>query len=201
MRKPPEMSFEDFLKLNDRFERGEITEEDVGDPNLQGRKSARGYLEKNVIRDEKAAREVQARALDFSDFQQTGLYDEEGLFEKVVDFQGTMPLVPQFLSPLFGKAIAEILFGAYVSSMYHHGPTPPTFLGLGAGRGYLDFDMIDHITGELFALMSQAEHPQFGEAVAKGSKFVVSDRTNRAVGYLQESLAPLIRERECFKKE
>lgn len=200
MRKPPQISFPEFLEMNEKFKRGEITEDDVGDPNLQGRKSAKPYLERNVVRDEARAREIQERALNFSDFQQTGLYDEEGLFERVVDFQRTMPLVPQFLSPLFGKAVAEILFGAYVSSMFYHGPTPPTFLGLGAGRGYLDFDLIDHVTGEIFALMNQAAYPEFGEAFAKGSQFVVSDRTNRAVKYLQESLGPLARERESAGK-
>ena len=165
---------------------------------MHGWSSAEPIVRGNKIEDATLAGLVQKHAIPYSEFQQMNLYHAQGFFETNVDFTWkNMPLFPQALSPFFGRVIAELLFSAYVPASWP-APQEPTFLSLGAGAGYLDYDMIDYYTGDKFSPDNQTQ--RFYHAVRTGSRFIVSDRTDRAIGLLHEQLDGLVKERDVSER-
>lgn len=69
----------------------------------KGRKSAEPVLATNRVRDQETAAAALNAAMRFRDFQDLGLYHSNGFFATQVDYQKTMPLLPQMLSPLSGR--------------------------------------------------------------------------------------------------
>jgi SAM-dependent MidA family methyltransferase len=164
---------------------------------LNGRKSAEKTLQKYRVDDGDIARQIVANSFGFSEFQQASLFHRNGLFETQIDFQhGAMPLLPKLMAPLFGKSVGEMAFASYVSSA-HPIPVAPVFLGLGAGRGFMDRDIITHLTDEKFDC---PEYSAFARAIRDESKFIVTDRTQKSQTLLAEELSPLLRDAKLEKR-
>ena len=126
-----------------------------------------------------------APALDFREFQELALYHRNGFFENMGDYRTAMPMMPQFLSPLFGMMIGELAFTAYISASYPYAPEP-SFLSLGAGRGFLDHDLIEHVTSDLFQLPDYEMH---AKSIREDSTFIITDRSQNALSLLKEELS------------
>ncbi len=153
----------------------------------QGRKSAEPVLDTNRARDNETADAVLHTAMSFSEFQELGLYHPNGYFARRVDYQKTMPLLPQLLSPFFGMMAGELAFAHYVNHAYPYAPSP-VFLGLGAGRGYMDRDLIDHVTSESFQLPGYDAH---AKAVRERSTFLITDKGEKAVSLARKELSEI----------
>jgi SAM-dependent MidA family methyltransferase len=154
----------------------------------QGRKSAGPVLASNRIASPAAAEAVMKTALDFSEFQGLALYRPKGYFPKRVDYREEMPLLPQMLSPFFGKVVGELAFAGYASMTYPEAPKP-AFLSLGAGRAYLDHDLIEHVAGGSFQLTG---YESGADAFRKESTFRVTDLGRKAVSLAKKELAEVI---------
>ena len=155
---------------------------------LKGRESAEEFLKTNIITNERIARAAMEIGFGFSEFQQQTLYHDSGYFETEVDYQDTMALLPQMLAPFFGKAMAELAFSLYVNHAFPYAPSP-TFLSLGAGRAYLDHDLIEHLTADIFDLPGYRMH---AKAVRENSTFVVSDHGKNALTLMRKELSDLL---------
>ncbi len=156
-------------------------------PCLQGRSSAERYLQNIIIPPHVEG--VQRQAFGFTELAEQGLYSPDGLFEQVVDFTGeSMPLVPQMLSPYFGKIVATLLTTAYLASRTS---AQATFLGLGAGRGYLDVDVIEDIIEGKTRERCVPKGRRVVKSLEDWAEFIVSDRTERSVGYLRQAVSHL----------
>ncbi|MFH1721562.1 MAG: SAM-dependent methyltransferase [Candidatus Altiarchaeota archaeon] len=179
---------------------------------LQGKKGAKEVIARNKITDPRLISRVLKHAIPYSQFQDLFLYGKGGFFSEKVDFRPqdlvrnqfekmtlddaadilhTMPLFPQMLSPWFGRVMSELILTSYTSAS---GDTPKdlTLLGLGAGRGYLDYDVVDYATGSDF--LKRTEGKDFAEKMAK-ARFIVSDKTERSVEFLRQTFSPLIAQR------
>ncbi len=161
------------------------------DPNwdeLQGKESAEEPLRKNRIEDSGTADAVLDSCFGFSEFQELNLYHKSGFFENEVDYKDIMTLMPMQLSPLFGKIMAEFAFAAYLGTS-HWEVKPITLLSLGAGRGYLDHDLIRQATHPNFNFDKYLDHViEFRD----NSKFILSDRTDNSIELLRSELSELI---------
>jgi len=165
-----------------------------GDPTLRGRESAEGTLRDNRITDPAVIAEVKAHALPFSDFQQRNLFHPTGFYENRVEFtSSSMPLLPQMMSPVLGRIVADTLYTYYLERTRDK-PQDVAFLGLGAGRGILDYDMIEYITGGKFQNFTP-EYTDNYERFRRG-RFIVSDRTDKSMRLLHSSLDGLVRSRD-----
>ncbi|MFC2154195.1 SAM-dependent methyltransferase [Candidatus Altiarchaeota archaeon] len=168
-------------------------------PNLLGKKSAEKVISENKITEPRLIKLAQDNAFPFSKFQELTLYGKGGFFDSQVDFTASgddkssrhMPLFPQLLTPYFGRMMGEAIFGCYASASWPY-PKDVTLVGLGAGRGYLDHDVIEHLTGPSF--FNQPEFAHFQDKMRQ-ARFIVSDRTDRSIGLLNEYLGDLIDER------
>lgn len=112
--------------------------------------------------------------MNFHDFQELALYGHNGFFHSVGDYRERMTLLPQVLSPLFGIMIGEFAFANYVTHSYPNTPKP-TLLSLGAGAGFLDYDLIDHVRSDIFMRMS-FEYPRHGLSFQRDADFFITDR-------------------------
>lgn len=167
-----------------QFFNREMRERRFNAEHLKGRSIAREILEKNKVTDLSLVSLVREASFMYSALQELTLYHSTGYFENEVEFTTqSMPLIPQVMSPLFGKAFADLSFLVYQKVSAALG-TPPVFLGLGSGRGILDNDMIAYLRSEAFQNPNTPEHLD----LFRGARFIVSDRTQRALGYLRKEL-------------
>lgn len=149
-----------------------------------GRPDATQLLERRIA-DPEAIEAIKRTAFRYSDFMALGLYHEKGYFQQKVDYSETMPLLPKLMSPVFGVAVAELAFAMYRGAAAPSFPTP-TFLSLGAGRGYLDADLINHVTSRAFL-----ENPEGGthaDKFGKDSRFLVTDIGENALNLARQQL-------------
>lgn len=169
-----------------KFLLGQGSVEELKQEEVRIRTTAKNLAEESRITDQQLSRQIQHRAFSYSEFQDLSLYDRAGFFEQRVEFtQASMPLLPQVLSPLFGKTIAEL---ALIIHLQHpQRSSNVTFLGLGAGRGYLDYDLIEHVK----TVRMQPGYQQEIEAIRDNSHFIVSDRTDKSQSLLTEELKDL----------
>ncbi|MCL5113983.1 MAG: SAM-dependent methyltransferase [Patescibacteria group bacterium] len=169
------------------FYLGKTTEEDLRRREKQVRNTAQEYAKANTVEEYQAASLIRNGAYSYSEFQELGLYAPQGFFEKTIDFSpASMPLMPQTLSPFFGKCISELAMMLYLSDSDR--ATDVTFMGIGAGRGFLDHDLIDH-------LMTVKMNPEWEDEVnrlRRTSEFLVTDRTDRSQTLLEEELTDVI---------
>ncbi|MCL4418636.1 MAG: SAM-dependent methyltransferase [Patescibacteria group bacterium] len=165
------------------FYLGKTTEEDLRRREKQVRNTAQEYARANTIEEYQAATLIKDGAYSYSEFQELGLYTPQGFFEETIDFSpASMPLMPQTLSPFFGKCISELAMMLYLDDPNR--ATDVTFMGIGAGKGFLDHDLIDH-------LMTVEINPEWeGEVnrLRRTSEFLVTDRTDRSQTLLEEEL-------------
>jgi SAM-dependent MidA family methyltransferase len=152
----------------------------------QGKKSAQQLLKENTVTDPTLASAVMGASFSFRDFQSLALFDSNGYFPTKVDYRETMMLLPQLMSPVFGATIGEIAFAHYVQATQPYSPSP-TFLGLGAGRGYLDRDLYEHITSDFIF----PDSPSHARAFSDRSRFIVSDSGDYAISRLKKEIKPL----------
>jgi SAM-dependent MidA family methyltransferase len=152
----------------------------------QGKESAQQLLRENTVTDQALALAVMRTSFSFRDFQSLALFDPNGYFPTKVDYRETMKLLPQEMSPIFGATIGEIAFAHYVQTTYPYAPSP-TFLGLGAGRGYLDRDLYEHLSSGF----EFPDSPSHARAFSEKSRFIVSDSGDYAVSRLKEEFKPL----------
>lgn len=157
----------------------------------KGKISAEPVLETNRITDSGAIDAVLKTALDFRDFQELALYHDNGYYENIGDYQKAMPMLPQLLSPLFGKAIGELAFANYMQAAWQS-IQKPAFLSIGAGRGFLDHDLIEHLSGDIFLTMTPEYH-RYAEVMNKHSTFMITDRRENALSFLQEELSDILK--------
>ena len=165
------------------FYLGNTNEEDLRRREKQARNAAQEYARANTVEEHQAATLIRDGAYPYSKFQELGLYAPQGFFEKTIDFSPTsMPLMPQTLSPFFGKCISELAMMLYLSDPNRTANV--TFMGIGAGKGFLDHDLIDH-------LMTVKMNPEWEDEVnrlRRTSEFLVTDRTDRSQTLLEEEL-------------
>ena len=157
-------------------------------PFLQGRESAEEYLKRFRVNDPEDIETVLKTSLRFSEFQEIGLYHKSGLFNTMVDYQHGMPMLPQALSPLFGKAMTEYFFQLYDDINFPNSPNP-TFLELGAGQGFLAHDSVAHILSKSFGNEKRVTSV---DAFRKESKFIITDRIQNSLGLLRRELSDLL---------
>ena len=144
--------------------------------------------EKNRVTDPEIIKAILTTGFNFSEFQELALYHRDGFFERKVDFPRTMPMLPQLLTPFFGKCVGEFAFDLY--STYSKPPCPnPVFLSLGAGQGYLDSDLISHLTN---STLEDSRFPEHSKYIRENSTFIVSDRTRNSIERLNTELSDLI---------
>jgi SAM-dependent MidA family methyltransferase len=180
--------FDKFLRQFEEFVEAHADELNPHRDTLQGRESAEKFLKTNVITNERTVRAAMEIGFGFSEFQQQTLFHDSGYFEKEVDYRRNMVLLPQTLTPFFGKSMAELAFALYVNHAFPFAPDP-TFLSLGAGRAYLDRDLIEHITADTFDL---PEYRMHAKAVRENSTFVVSDHGKNALALMRRELSDLL---------
>ncbi len=170
----------------ERFLTGAGNESALRAREAEARASAQKYTADNIVSEPALALQIIEEGYSFSEFQELGLYSPQGFFEKTVDFSvGSMPLIPQVLSPFFGKCISELTMLLYLNDP-NRVPNP-TFMGIGAGRGYLDYDLIDHF-------MTVAMNPEWRSEVKKlreASQFLVTDRTEKSQHLLIDELTEI----------
>jgi len=154
----------------------------------QGRGSALEMINRNRISDAEGALLAMKSAFSFRDWQSLALYHPHGYFPKEVDYANKMYLLPQMMSPIFGISIGEVAFAHYVNAAYPYQPAP-TVLSLGAGRGYLDRDLIEHTTAPEFDL---PDYSMYARVFRDDSRFIITDIGDRAIGYLNDQLQPLL---------
>ncbi len=163
-------------------------------PSLGGQTVGRAFVRDRLITDSDEVQAVLRLGSYFSLFQEFSLYHSAGFFETRVDFattspeEGAMPLLPRTLSPFFGKVIGELLFGCYVSLGFplHE---PPVFTGIGAGGGYLDYDIIRYFTALTF---TDDRFPRHATVLRDRAEFIVSDRTDTSLDLLKRNLSDLV---------
>ena len=154
----------------------------------RGRESAAPVLAANRVASPAAAAVVMRVALAYSEFQVMALYRPRGYFPKKVDYDTEMPLLPQLLSPFFGKVLGELAFASYAAMTAPEAP-PLSFLSLGAGRACLDHDLIAHVTGGSLQLPGYEAQ---AEALRKDAAFRVTDLGEKAVSLARKELAGVI---------
>ncbi len=155
----------------------------------RGRESAQEALENNRVTDRESIERVLKKSFDFSEFQQLGLFHKNGYFENMGEYKESMPMLPQMFSPLFGKMMAEYALEGYVNATLPIAPDA-TFLSLGAGQGFLDYDLINHIASDLFTCSSQ-KFFRHAKAIQENSNFLVTDHGQNSLILLEKQLAPL----------
>lgn len=153
----------------------------------RGREAARPIFSEITISDDDLARRAVEVSMAFSELQQRAFYHENGFFEHI-DFQGDMPLLPQLLSPVFGTLVGELAFSLYVCAPSRE-EGAPLFMDLGAGRAYLDHDIINHL------VLGDVRVPDFErqeKMVRERSRFLVTDITRKSLELMREELAPVL---------
>ncbi len=188
---PDNMDFRDLEKLLD--------EEEMLDPNknkLKGKKSAQLILDNNRITDEHLIQLILESGFGYSEFQQIQYYDQDiGFYENGFSYKDDMPMIPQMASPFYGIILAE-LFGGLIPQINPFGSVP-TFLSLGAGAGYLDYDLIYHLTGPKFQIMHSNGHEH---NIKQKSEFIVTDLTQNSVKLLKKELSGLPLKKDIFDR-
>jgi SAM-dependent MidA family methyltransferase len=167
-------------------------EKDPHHNSLKGYGTAQETLARNRITDSRTVESVLKIGINYRDFQELNLYHKNGFFEQKNEFSDEgMLLLPQILSPMMGKIFGELMFACSTKVVHDisFGTSAPetTFLGLGAGAGYLDFDLINHINSPMFDLN---EYQHVIESFKK-AKFIISDRTEKSLELLAKELAEL----------
>ncbi|MBW2963576.1 hypothetical protein KY306_02270 [Candidatus Woesearchaeota archaeon] len=156
---------------------------------LGGFDGAQELLSGNRVTDSRSIDSVLKVGMNYRDFQQLSLYHQTGFFENHNKFnQEGMLLLPQILSPMGGRVFGELMFACAAKVMYYLPKnTDMTFLGLGAGPGYLDFDLINHLQSKMFGM------PEYQNVVDafKNAKYIVSDLTAKSLEHLTKELAEL----------
>ena len=188
---PRALLMDDFLKMNskkyDDLDR-QLRKINPHWQERQGRKSAVSVLSSNRIVSPPVIAAVLRTALSFREFQSLALYHPDGYFSQKVDYLNEMPMLPLLMSPFFGRLIGALTFSGF-TAVTGSQPVKPSFLSLGAGRGYLDHDLIDYVTGESFNVPG---HEQHALAFRKESTFLITDLGRKAVSLAKKELAEVM---------
>lgn len=147
--------------------------------NYDGKKDAVPIISKNIVTNSELIRLIFNQSFDFREFQNIHLYHKNGFFENMGPYEEKMVLLPQILAPGFGMFMGESTFQKYLNRTQGQ-LVKPTVLSLAAGQGFLDHDLIKHVTSKTFMHGAQM-YSTLSQFFGQNAEFIISDIGNNAL--------------------